>query len=923
VKAASGTARCRATAAGGAIHTPYGGENGEVIQYTAGAAMLAHLRALRALAVLLGDAVAAAVQNIADRVASTRHHARGAVEEEATGAVERCWRDFIEGADARLEAGRHGLTLRAVRRVRVAALEAGSAEERQAVTVRGVAGVVLAAPTAWDADPGSRCSLGVRAGAQRLGSLVGPAACIDAGCSTCANVAFRLRATPFGARVEVVATQPIADGRLLLASYDLAFDGGTCPQCDVAIAGTWVGQCDVPKQASPGAKCWQLKGGRTYEAVRGASSESGAPGGWREVRWLDACGVGGDTASGVGELTYEADDAAGDEGGSEACEGASADVMVARGGLLKRERARSAANKARRLMSSASGASGGAPAMSTEHVPSTASEGVTLAAAGAESAASLPAGELLLQVGDGGGVADGSGVGAASSGVGAASSGDTCRASRDESEPRRERRTVDGVKRLAEDEGTRCVVADAALVAFCQQAQEAALHGMAADAQAWEYRTARGAPISVPLTSATPAELATLYEAVCPTQRAELEYAQWKHAGGVGGWMERAVCAARGLSSSGWAVRWWQEGGGTASGLLMREAAAAAGARLSDSRVVAAARALTQRRGEEARSWMAAAASGGAAALPNAQRARRALLRQEAARARINARTWAASAPPSAPPSPSDPPGSPSQSMDDGTSAVQVWQGGDDGSEGSGSGASWVSSVSYGSGSSQGGMRAESEEDSLHVHSQPHHWLGRQRLTPVHGARYRPDWWMRERPERDGLMVDLIEMRAELWIDPQDLQQQRRPLADAERLAWAGLSPQQVRPHGEAWWGRVHPDHEEGEEWWGADAYEGDADAGDDSAPVMTVPNRRWYAAPDESRSWEWASACSWAWWRPGRWAMARWVALRDWFSVEELESAALPATPATFEAVESPPAPWPDSVTRPGGAGALDDARA
>ena len=127
-------------------------------------------------------------------------------------------------------------------------------------------------------------SLGTRAGQERFGSLVGPAACIDTGCAPCANVAFRLRATAYGAEVRVVATRPIEAGRLLLAHYALACDGGRCPACDEPIAASWVGQREAIAPAAAGARRWQIKCGRVYEAT-GKPLVGVSLSGWDGVHW--------------------------------------------------------------------------------------------------------------------------------------------------------------------------------------------------------------------------------------------------------------------------------------------------------------------------------------------------------------------------------------------------------------------------------------------------------------------------------------------------------------------------------------------------------------------------------------------------------------------------------------------------------------
>lgn len=244
-------------------------------------AVRAHVHALRQHAEGLGAAAAEAAERVVVRLGEARHDLESA---DATAAVRRCWGELRARAQAQLVTGDYGLTVRAAARVRVPLGDGDAGEEREAVALRGLGGVVLRASNAWSADPGSTISLGVRAGRERFGSLVGPAACIDSGCASCANVAFRLRATPYGADVCVVAIRPIEAGRLMLARYALASDGGACPVCKAPIAGQWVGQRDVVAPPADGARQWQIKCGRVYESSDGPQ-EGVSLSGWSGVRW--------------------------------------------------------------------------------------------------------------------------------------------------------------------------------------------------------------------------------------------------------------------------------------------------------------------------------------------------------------------------------------------------------------------------------------------------------------------------------------------------------------------------------------------------------------------------------------------------------------------------------------------------------------
>jgi hypothetical protein len=247
-------------------------------------AIAAHVGALRELVLGLGPRAAAAVERTAARVGEARSTIGGAAAEAAVGAVRHSWEALHAHAQARVALRGDGLSLCATGRVRVPLDGADEAEEREGVVLRGVGGVVLHAADAWSADVGSSISLGVRAGKERRGTLVGPAACIDTGCEACINVAFKLRAAPYGASVSVIALRPIAPGRPLLARYSLADDGGQCPTCDTPIAGEWVGQRDRSAPLGDGARRWLIKGGRAYDVVPDGR-EGVALSGWGNVQW--------------------------------------------------------------------------------------------------------------------------------------------------------------------------------------------------------------------------------------------------------------------------------------------------------------------------------------------------------------------------------------------------------------------------------------------------------------------------------------------------------------------------------------------------------------------------------------------------------------------------------------------------------------
>ena len=217
----------------------YGGEDNEVIRYTAGEAVAAHLQAMGAVASVLRSEVHAAVQHVVERLAATRHDLPAEAAVAAVDAVRDSWRAFVGGAAAYLAAHDGGLALRATGRVAAPRGSDGGGRggAAMAVPLRGVNGVAVRANGAESADPGAACSLGVRAGAVRYGSVLGPAACIGAGCAACVNVGFKLQATPFGAHVIVVATKPLAANKLLLASRGLASGGGTCPGCGAELEG--------------------------------------------------------------------------------------------------------------------------------------------------------------------------------------------------------------------------------------------------------------------------------------------------------------------------------------------------------------------------------------------------------------------------------------------------------------------------------------------------------------------------------------------------------------------------------------------------------------------------------------------------------------------------------------------------------------
>ena len=253
-------------------------------------AIAAHVGALRELVPRLGPRAVAAVARTAARVGEARSTIGGAAAEAAVVAVRHSWEALHTHAQARVALRSDGLSLCAVRRVRVPLDGADETEERAGVVLRGVGGVVLNAADAWSADVGSTISLGVRAGKERHGTLVGPAACIDTGCEACVNVAFKLRAALYGANVSVIALRPIAPGRPLLAQYSLADDGGQCPACGTPIASEWVGQRDRSAPLDDGARRWLIKGGRAYDVVPGGQ-EGVALSGWGNVQWAARAAV--------------------------------------------------------------------------------------------------------------------------------------------------------------------------------------------------------------------------------------------------------------------------------------------------------------------------------------------------------------------------------------------------------------------------------------------------------------------------------------------------------------------------------------------------------------------------------------------------------------------------------------------------------
>ena len=247
-------------------------------------AIAAHVGALRELVPKLGARAAAAVERTAARVGEARSSIGVATVEAAVEAVRHSWRALHARAQVRVALRGDGLSLCAAERVRVPTNGAAETEEREGVVLHSVGGVVLHAADAWSTDVGSTVSLGVRAGGERHGTMVGPAACVDAGCAACVNVAFKLRAAPYGADVSVIALRPIAPGRPLLAQYSLADDGGRCPACDTPIAGEWVGQRDRSAPLGEGARRWLIKGGRAYDVVPGGQGGV-ALSGWDNVQW--------------------------------------------------------------------------------------------------------------------------------------------------------------------------------------------------------------------------------------------------------------------------------------------------------------------------------------------------------------------------------------------------------------------------------------------------------------------------------------------------------------------------------------------------------------------------------------------------------------------------------------------------------------
>ena len=103
---------------------------------------------------------------------------------------------------------------------------------------------------------------------QRVGSFVGPASLINAGCRGCSQVEFSWIYHIDGIRcVKYQQRKVILAGQQICCAYDLAFDGGACPLCDTPLKGNaYDGQGGLNLDAPPaGWRRFHIVSGRSYD----------------------------------------------------------------------------------------------------------------------------------------------------------------------------------------------------------------------------------------------------------------------------------------------------------------------------------------------------------------------------------------------------------------------------------------------------------------------------------------------------------------------------------------------------------------------------------------------------------------------------------------------------------------------------------
>ena len=177
------------------------------------------------------------------------------------------WRAAMHSAETTIKPGPHGLWVRAER----------SFAEDERITLDGV----LVHGAAWLVDSESKWSVTDTLQKHHVAcSLVGPVACVQAGCNECANVGFtlqqRVRFPGLGdrtGRVGLKAIRPLEAQEQLLAAYGLGFVGAKCLTCGVELAATFQGMgCvhdgEVPpgwihgiRQSDAGPYSWYVRDG--------------------------------------------------------------------------------------------------------------------------------------------------------------------------------------------------------------------------------------------------------------------------------------------------------------------------------------------------------------------------------------------------------------------------------------------------------------------------------------------------------------------------------------------------------------------------------------------------------------------------------------------------------------------------------------
>ena len=179
----------------------------------------------------------------------------------AVPVVERLWREF--GEQKELEVRAAGLM-----GVGVFAVKHRPLSSRADCRDMPIAGVLVATDFA-SADGNSRMQLPrTEPYPLRVGSFVGAAALVNAGCRGCSQVEFSDIYHIDGVRcVKYKQRRVIQAGQQVCCAYGLAFDGGACPLCDTPLKGNaYDGQGGHNLDAPPaGWRRFHVVSGRSYD----------------------------------------------------------------------------------------------------------------------------------------------------------------------------------------------------------------------------------------------------------------------------------------------------------------------------------------------------------------------------------------------------------------------------------------------------------------------------------------------------------------------------------------------------------------------------------------------------------------------------------------------------------------------------------